>query len=181
MAKKRTYKVEVLTTGPKPEPVLKGNPGPLVFNKDNDGMKKVDHYRIRFELDNPNHTELRFIQDMKDVLWVHADTSACPDSFCEMPGVIWVDEIDNDGEWIDVINMDLVKQGFRFTLNLADKNITNPTPADYVPLDPIGDNQDRGFAGSIRYTSTAATVALGITAGLVAFAAAKAFLPGTAW
>jgi hypothetical protein len=183
MAKKdRTYKLEILMTGnpPAPEPVLKGNP-PLVFNKAINNMKKVDHYRIRFELDNPNKTNLRFIQDMANVMWVHGDIAQCPSSPCAMPGVIWVDEIDSDGEWIDVINMDLVAEKFRFTLNLADKSIQNPSPADYVPLDPIGENQNRGSLGSDRMMLADLTVSIGVglVAGLVAFAAAETFLP--AW
>jgi hypothetical protein len=182
MAKdRRTYEIQILTTGPKPEPVLKGQSGPIEFDKKNDKMKKVDHYRIRFELDKPSKTDLRFIQDMDNVMWVHGDVTKCPDSPCHMPAVIWVDEIDDDGEWIDVINMNLVAQQFRFTLNLADKNISNPTPADYVPLDPIGDNKNRGSGGSRRDVSGFVTVGVGVIAGLVAFAAAKAFLPDAVW
>ena len=186
MAKKdRKYKVEMVMTGnpPKPKPELKNSNGqpvalPIVFNKDNDNMKKVDHYRIRFELDNPNQTNLRFIQNKADVMWCHGATT-CPISFCDMPGVFWVDAIDANGEWVDVINMDLTVQHFAFTLNFADKNISNPTQADYVPLDPVGDNQDAGSAGSDFTISALAAVSLGVLAGMVAFTAAEAFLP--AW
>ena len=44
--------------------------------------------------------------------------------------------------------MDLVKEDFWFTLNFCEKTVTNPTPADYIPLDPGGGNQNEGSAGS---------------------------------
>jgi hypothetical protein len=182
--KDRHYKVEVMMTGnpPAPSPVLKDNGKiidplvPIVFNKDTDRMKKVDHYRIRFSLDNPNHTNLRFVRN-RDTLWVHTNIAQCPNSFCEMPGVIWVDEVDpQNGEWVDVINMDMVPQQFRFTLNLADKAIVNPGPADYVPLDPIGGNENRGSAGSGTESSLMISLGVGVLAGLASFAAATMLL-----
>lgn len=181
----RKYKIEMVMSGnpPQPKPVLKQNGQPIlpdvriVFNKDRDGMKKVDHYRIRFEMDNPNQTNLRFIRNQADVMWCHI-APTCPNSFCEMPGVFWVDAIDPAGEWIDVINMDMVVQDFHFTLNFADKTNPNPTPADYVPLDPIGGNEDRGGAGSSFQISALTAAGLGVVAGLLAFTAAETFLPG---
>jgi hypothetical protein len=187
MAKKdKKFKIEALMSGNPPVHQLTlrnenghviGPTDPIPFNKSNDGMKKVDHYRIRFELQNPNQTNLRFVDKVSDAMWCHT-LAACPNSPCEMPGVFWVDAIDNDRKWVDVINMDLTVQEFRFTLNLVDRNIVNPTQADYVPLDPIGDNQDRGSAGSTKDLSVAAAIIVGIVAGLAAFAGANLLLTG---
>jgi hypothetical protein len=189
----RNYKVEVTMTGnpPKPGVVLKNSGGhvinpldPIVFNKDDDRMKKVDHYELKFKLEQANQTNLRFLRDAANVMWVHGDLEQCPqsnNSNSDFSGVFWVSEVDSDGEWVKIINMDLVAQKFRFQLNLADKNIENPTPSDYVSLDPVGDNQDRGGLGVKPSIGVLATVGVGIVAGLVAFAAARAFLPSLGW
>lgn len=142
---------------------------PIRFNKDVDGLRKVDHYRIRFEIQNPGRTNLRFIPHIRDVMWAHKSTE-CPTSFCEMPGEFWTDKIDKDREWIDVINMNMKPEAFKFTLNFADKSIQSPTPGDYVPFDPTGGNEDSGGGGSGFTVSYAA-----ITVGTVAFAAFTAY------
>jgi hypothetical protein len=183
--KKRTYEIEEIMTGnpPKRELVLsrKGNvidPNvPIIFNKDDDKIKKVDHYRIRFDIKNFSNSRLRFVPNAKDVFWVNQGNT-CPTSFCELPGVIWVDEVDPAGEWIDVVNMDMKVEEFRFTLNFVDKSISSPTPADYVPLDPIGGNQNRGERGSGFSFPLAPTLAIGFAAGLAAFFGARLFLAG---
>jgi len=105
----------------------------------------------------------------------------CPSSACSLPGVIWADEVTDYRRTLKVTNMDMVKQEFRFRINLVDKDIENPTPADYVMLDPIGDNQDRGSLGTRDSLSVIATVGVGLLAGLAAFTAAEMFLPNLAW
>ncbi|HEY7005958.1 MAG TPA: hypothetical protein VH392_05685 [Sphingomicrobium sp.] len=189
----RNYKVEVVMTGNPPEPgvILKDSGGkvigpldPIVFNKDKDGMKKVDYYELKFKLHHANQTNLRFLTDKDNVMWVHGDVEQCPQSNSsnsDFSGVFWVSEVDSDGEWVKIVNMDMVVQTFRFQLNLADKNIQNPTAADYVSLDPVGDNQDRGGLGTRTPGLYATAVGVGIVAGLVAFAAARAFLPSLGW
>ena len=173
---KREYKVEIDVSGPKPVPKLKGigSNDRIEFDKTKNNMKKVDHYRIRFELDDPSTTNLRFIKDYGEVMWCQPGNT-CPSSGT-MPGVFWVDEVDKDGEWVDVINMDMIPQTFGFALNLADKNIANPTPADYVTLDPIGENKNGGSAGSDFTVSAFAAVTIGAAAGLATFAAARLLL-----
>ena len=174
---KRTYEIKIEDVGGKPTPVLKydgkvmGPTEKLIFNKKVDGMKKVDHYRLKFEIEDFSSSKLRFIPDSKNVMWAQNGTS-CPTSHCELPGVFWLDDMDKDGEWIEIINMDLVKEDFWFTLNLCDKNITNPTQADYVALDPGGGNQNEGSAGSNLQSYTLA----GAVAGGVAAMAAAALL-----
>jgi hypothetical protein len=151
--KKRTYKIEEAVTGgpPQDNPVLSYNgqvipPNVLlIFNKNTDNMRKVDHYRLRFDIKGFGDSRLRFVPDIQNVLWAHRG-SACPTEQCAMPGVFWVDDMDGDGEWIDIINMDMDAEEFWFTLNLVDKN--NPTSTNYVPLDPGGGNQNGGSSGS---------------------------------
>lgn len=151
--KKRTYKIEEEGTGgpPNANPVLSQNgqvipPNvPLVFNKNADNMKRVDHYRLRFDIKGFGSSRLRFVPDIQNVMWVHTG-NACPEEQCAMPGVFWVDAMDGDGEWIDIINMDMTAEAFWFTLNLVDK--ANPNSTDYVPLDPGGVNQNGGLGGS---------------------------------
>lgn len=180
----RKYEIiEALTGGPpSSKPVLgqNGNQLPpdqlLVFNKNNDKMKKVDHYRVRFDIKQFTQSPLRFTPNLDDVLWVKKGADAtCPTSSChDMPGTLWVDEMDPAGEWIDVINMDMDKEKFWFTLNLVAKS--DPTSTNYVPVDPGGDNQNSGAAGSRFELSLLATIALGVTAGLVAFGGAQLLL-----
>jgi hypothetical protein len=151
--KKRTYEIQVDESGGKLTPVLKydgkvmGPAEKLIFNKRTDKMKKVDHYLLTFEIEDFGSSRLRFVPGADNVMWAQPGTS-CPTSPCAMPSVFWVDEVDEAGEWIKVINVDLVKEDFWFTLNFCEKTITNPTPADYIPLDPGGGNQNEGSAGS---------------------------------
>lgn len=154
--KDRSYEIEMVMTGnpPAPKPVLKrdghviGPDDVIIFNKTTDDMKKVDHYRLRFDIKNFKDSPLRFVPEKRDTMWVQEGT-VCPTDFCELPEVIWVDDVDKKGEWIDVINMDMSELRFQFTLNFVDKNITNPTKADYVALDPGGGNQNGGVGGSV--------------------------------
>ncbi|HET9336021.1 MAG TPA: hypothetical protein VFO12_06390 [Sphingomicrobium sp.] len=172
---------------PKGSPVLadrNGNPLPsdqlLIFNKNADKMRKVDHYRIRFDIRGFGSSPLRFTPNLDDALWVKKGTGPgnCPTSAIhDMSDVIWIDDMDSNGEWIDVINMDMKVEEFWFTLNLVDKS--NPTSTNYVPVDPGGGNQNGGFAGStLGGATTLATISLGIGAGLVAFFGAKLLLNG---
>jgi hypothetical protein len=172
---KRTYEIVIDRSGPKPLPVLTENgkvipkKNLLIFNKNTDKLKKVDHYRVKFKIKDFSNSSLKFIPDKDNVMWAQpGGESACPTSPCSMPTVFWVDDMDSDGEWIDVINMDLVKQDFWFTLNLCDKSITNPTQADYVPLDPGGGNQNMGGSGSGLLVLKAVLTTGGVTGAVVA-------------
>ncbi len=189
---KRTYEIaEEMTGSPaKPTPVLKYNghiitsTQTIVFNKNDDNMKKVDHYRLRFSLSDFKNTKLRFVPSMADAMWAHTDVSKCPDSPCAMPNVFWVDDMDKNGEWIDVINMNMAVENFRFTLNFVEKSVSNPTATDYVPLDPTGGNQNTGGTGSgspLISTSLATGVVTGVVAAIGAVTlASKAFVAQSA-
>lgn len=178
----RNYKIEEVMTGNPPalRPMMVDGKGmdpndPIKFNKNDDHIRKVDHYRIKFDIKNFSQSRFRFVEDINDVFWVQEGT-VCPTSRCGLPGVIWVDEVDKDGEWIEVINMDMQPLRFQFTLNFVDKTVTSPTPADYVDLDPGGVNEDRGGTGSGFTSSALIYVALGVCAGVVAFFGAQLFL-----
>jgi hypothetical protein len=179
--KKRTYKIrENPTLSPPFEIVSNGRvldlSVPIRFNKDRDRMRKVDHYRIRFDIANFGNSRYRFVPDKDDVFWVQEGTT-CPHSRGNgLPGVIWVDEVDKDGEWIDVINMNMHQLRFQFTLNFVDKTIQNPTPADYVELDPGGGNENGGGGGSDLALNSLAIIGLGIAAGLASFFGASLLL-----
>ena len=186
MDNKRKYKIEVVMTGNPPvaEAILKNEKGhvigstdQIVFDKAANGLKKTDHYELIFDLDNYHKTHLRFVENLDDVFWVHSDLTNCPTSQCSMPGVIWADSVYDYRRSLKVINMDMIPEKFRFRLNLVDPDIVDPTPADYVMIDPIGDNQNRGSLG----TRTEMSVMTTIGVGLAAFAAAQAFLPDIAW
>lgn len=168
--KERDYDIKMLMTGnpPKPEPVLSKDdhvikPDELIiFNKSKDNMKNVDHYRIKFEIDDFDESPLRFVPYEQDVMWVQEGT-VCPTSPCGLPGVIWVNKVDPKGKWIEVINMDMNPLRFQFTLNFVDKTITNPTKADYVALDPGGGNEN---GGTPPFTSFSSAIATGAIVGI---------------
>jgi hypothetical protein len=177
-SKGRTYEVvEALIGGPpSSKPVLSQNgklipPDQLlIFNKNNDKMKKEDHYRVRFDIKQFSKSPLRFTPNRSDVLWVKAGAGPgnCPTSAChDLPETIWVDAMDPDGEWIDIINMDMAIMEFWFTLNLVAKS--DPTSNNYVPVDPGGGNQNGGVASSRQSFSSLVTFALGVGAGILAY------------
>ena len=188
MAKKELkYKIVEAGTGgpPQSSPVLADEDGnilppdqPLIFNKSSYNMRKVDHFRIKFEIDDFPNARLRFTSNTNDVMWAQkgTDNTSCPTTACYMPGVFWVDDEPPPhpgGKWIEVINMDMVSEDFWFTLNLVDKN--NPTSTSYVPVDPGGVNQNAGGSGSGFTSSALISVALGVCAGVVAFFGAQLF------
>ena len=166
--KDRNYDIKMVKTGddpPKHIPVLSkdGNViGPdhvIVFNKYKDNMKKTDYHLIKFEIDEFDDSPLRFVPSEKDVMWVQEGTT-CPEEYCELPGVIWVHKVHPQGKWIEVINMNMTKLRFQFTLNFVDKTITNPTKDDYVALDPGGGNENGGDPPFTDYASVALTGAI---------------------
>jgi len=151
----------------------------LIFNKTKDDMHKVDHYRIRFDIRGFGGSNLRFTPNIQDALWVKKGTGPgnCPTSAIhDLADTIWIDEMDPDGEWIDVINMDMRVEEFWFTLNLVPKN--NPTSTSYLAVDPGGGNQNGGLAGSNRGTSAIQSAVIGFGAGIVAFYGAQQLLGG---
>ena len=143
----------------------------LIFNKKVDKMKRSENYRIRFAIKDFGNSRLRFVPvppavkpEDSDVMWAQRGTT-CPDQPAHINDVIYVDKVDKNGEWIEVVNKDKVVETFWFTLNFSDKAIPNPTLSDYEPLDPGGSNQNHGEP---LYEAIAACV---VTGGLVGLSA----------
>ena len=166
------YKIRInnTPTGPKPE-LYDGSThipaGSIMrnFNKNNDDLRKIGHYRLGFEIENFTASALRFVPNQADVMWVQWGTQ-CPASPCSLPSEIWVDKMDPTGRRIEIINMDMTVGDFWFTLNFYEKGIPNPTPADYIALDPGGTNSNTGGAGSELQSYAVLESATGALAGL---------------
>ncbi|HEV2043201.1 MAG TPA: hypothetical protein VGR05_00845 [Sphingomicrobium sp.] len=153
---------------------------PLIFNKDAHKMRKVDHFRIEFEIKDFNDSPLRFppVANLANAMWAQKGNTAasCPTTACEMPGIIWADKVHPQGRTLEVINMDMVEETFWFSLNLVPKS--DPSSTSYVQVDPGGDNQDRGAPGSGTRFDYFTVISVGFTAGLVAFFGARLLLNG---
>lgn len=174
-----TYKVveRGTTTAPRNDPVLIDKHGnevnvsnPAVFNKS--GVRKVDHFRIKFVIEDFGRSRLRFAPNASDVLWVQkgGGPGGCPLTPCHnLPYEIWVDKMHGEGKSIEVINMDLEPTQFWFTLNLVDKNNVG---GPFVPVDPPGDNQNGGGLGS-GFTFESNLLAGGMTGTIVGLGAAS--------
>lgn len=184
-SKDRKYDVveDIIGGPPNSKPVLSqnGNIIPkdqlIIFNKDRDRINKSDHYKIRFDIKGFSQSSLRFTPSEDDVLWVKKGTGPddCPTSPChDLSDTIWVAAMDEAGEWIDVINMDMSKQEFWFTLNLVPKN--NPTSTNYVPVDPGGGNENGGLKRANFDLSSFGVFALGVGAGILALGGAQLLL-----
>jgi len=174
--KKRKYTVKVNMSKTPPVELfdennnLVGSRNPIIFNKTTDRMRKVDPYRIRFIIEDFGNSPLRFTPNEDDVFWANKGTT-CPTTRCGLPGVMWVDKVDRNGEWIDVINMDLTELEFQFTLNFVEKS--NPQSSTYIALDPPGGNQNAGGPGSGFTLSGLVTV--GVATGAIVGLGTAAF------
>ena len=118
----------------------------LDFDKNTDGLKKTDHYKLKFRIDDSslaNTDKVIFAPDDTDVLWVWTDTSACPSAGNYMPDTFWVDK-NNNGKDLQVINMDLRPEMLRFQINMVKAN--DPAARPFIELDPIVNNGNRGGA-----------------------------------
>jgi len=149
----------------------------LIFNKDTNKIRKKDHYLVRFDIKQFSRSPLRFTPNEADVLWVKQGSGAatCPTSPChDLSDTIWVEDMDKDGEWIDLVNMDMNCTKFWFTLNLVAKS--DPTSTNYVPVDPGGENQNGGATRSKFELSSFATFALGVGTGLLAYGGTQLLL-----
>jgi hypothetical protein len=122
--------------------LLKGSE--LVFNKDNDGMKKKDFYLVDFELDDQTSLNLSFQPNPMKALWVNMGDAMgpprCPDTaaYCDD---IYAVSVDPNGKKITVRNNDAKIQFFSFSLGF----IGDPNESEYR-YDPGGQNQDGGTA-----------------------------------
>lgn len=116
--------------------------GQLVFNKDNDRMKKKDYYLIDFDLDDQTGLNLRFAPNPMKALWVNMGDAMnpppCPAtaSYCDDVYAICVEP---NGKKMTVRNDDAKIQYFTFSLGF----FGDPDESEYR-FDPGGTNEDGG-------------------------------------
>lgn len=138
----------------------------LDFDKNSNGLKKTDHYKLKFRIDDSTLADadkVIFAPEDTDVLWVWTDTSACPTSGNYMPDTFWVDK-NNNGKDLRVINMDLRPEKLRFQINMVKAN--DPAARPFIELDPIVNNGNRGgdepFMSQYLMTGIVTGVVVGI-------------------
>lgn len=147
--------------------------GRLKFYKNSNNMKAEDFYLLDFILDDrTNAGGLAFVSDLDQVLWTKAttDPTECINAhpggnFSEFRAVA-VPVPTN----LLVVNYDSTSQLFAFALNFVRGAIANPTPADFITYDPIGDNKNGGVAYQAS-TIAAGVAVLAVTATAVSVAA----------
>jgi len=118
----------------------------LVFNKNNDNMKKDESYEIQFTLVNTDGLQLQFKQDKQDVMWVAKGSKTsppgCPNNKVSDPEFT-VTAV--TATTLDVTNTDKDECKFKFVLNFIDTADNNKA----VQFDPIYDNQNGGRSTSV--------------------------------
>ena len=120
--------------------------GDLDFNKNADGLKKTDHYKLEFTIDNSQLADadkVRFAPSDADVMAVHTDLSLCPPTGSHLQNVFWVDK-NKTGSKLQLINMDLKVEKLRFKINMV--KISDPAATSFIELDPIIKNGNQGGA-----------------------------------
>ncbi|MEO8141692.1 MAG: hypothetical protein ABI617_03440 [Sphingomicrobium sp.] len=179
----RDYVIKVTKTGENYATELWENnakkDGDLDFNKNNDGLKKTEHYKLNFTIDNGNlgsADRLIFAPVDDDVMAVHTDLAHCPPDGSQMQDTFWVDK-NRDGK-LRLINMDLKQQKFRFKINMV--RDSNSTVRPFIPLDPIVNNGNRGTAEPLYSWRIAPIVAGAIVGICAAIAVNIALVPSNA-
>lgn len=118
----------------------------LVFNKNNDNMKKDESYDIQFTLVNTDGLQLQFKQDKQEVMWVakgnKSSPPGCPNNRVSDPEFT-VTAV--TATTLDVTNTDMNKCKFKFVLNFIDTGNGNKAEQ----FDPIYDNQNGGRSATI--------------------------------
>lgn len=142
----------------------------LTFNKHTDKLKKTDFYTLDFTIDDSSvahDDKVMFAPSNDDVLAVHTDLAQCPPLGSHMPYTLWVDK--NKSDKLQLINMDLKPEKLRFKINLVKSS--NPSSQDFIPLDPIINNGNRGGEerlASFAYAPLLTGAIVGIGAALLA-------------
>ena len=153
------YRFEMLPEG---EP----NTDRLTFNKNSDGMSKSDRYTVKFYLVNDSSSNLRFVSDEKEVMWVSkgtpTDPGPCPAVTCH-DGQFDVKDVED--YYLKVVNKDMDECQYKFVLNFIGLNSAGKTAL--IPFDPIWDNKNGGedrnvsWPGGILILGLACGAALG--------------------
>jgi hypothetical protein len=123
----------------------KGGSGNLLFNKNDNGMKKWDYYLVEFSLDDRTSLGLQFAPNPMDAFWVAmgdiVSPPDCPETASYSEQIYAICD-DPNGRSLTVRNEDDHVQFFRFSLGFID---SNGEPHRY---DPIGQNQNAGRSGT---------------------------------
>ena len=121
----------------------------FVFNKKDDKMPKDDCYLIQFVLVNGDKVGLRFPYRVEDAMWVCrapdelSAEEGCPKEPCyidEMKGLAVLGD-----HTLLAVNKDSKTEFVVFTLNFVKQGFSDTDKDNYVPWDPIGNNQDGGW------------------------------------
>lgn len=109
-------------------------------------MVKEDHHYVEFTLvADTTKTGIRFPQNPENAMWV-VNQARCPGpkDKCEYDVMKPLAVIGEDT--LLAVNFNQKKgQIFGFTLNFVEKTTADDTnPGNYIPWDPIGNNQDGG-------------------------------------
>lgn len=148
----------------------------VVFNKNNDGIKRSQPYDVQFKLHNKMGANLCFSADPNIVMWVKKvanETDPCPDTACFLPGEFFVNKFDKNDNSVYVTNTDLNVETLAFAFNFFKQGEIEGPKTKYIRFDPIGSNQNSGLADR---SNSALAIALGIgAAAIIAFVAFNAF------
>ena len=123
---------------------LKGPNGALVFNKTNDGMKKVDYYLVEFDLVDKSSLDLSFAPNPMVAFWVNWNSQSCPNGACYSHEIYAVGVDEQHGKKLLVRNEDNSIVDFAFSLGFLKGGFDPSDPNGYIRYDPIGTNQDGG-------------------------------------
>jgi hypothetical protein len=140
----------------------------LVFNKNNDNVKKSQYYSVHFSLDDEQNAGLRFSHDPDTVLWaayVPTVTSPCVDEECHIPELFVDPAIPIEDDKIVVINVDRTEKYFAFGFNFLRPGDSDGPTTNYALYDPIGSNQDGGNNLSLFSTETIGGLVAGAAIG----------------
>lgn len=137
------------------------------FDKHGDQLKKTDHYKLNFRIDDSTLAQadkVKFAPANEDVLWVWTNTTECPPPGSEMPYTFWVDK-NNNGKDLRVINMNLCPERLRFQINMVKRN--DPAARPFIVLDPIVNNGNNGGSEPLVASSQSVMIG-GVTGAIVA-------------
>lgn len=151
----------------------------LVFNKNDDNMKKSENYKIEFKLHNTKGADLVFSKIEDKVLWAMAipePSDACPPPGSTFPGLYVDPTAFIEDRRLTVINEDKSMQHFAFALNFVHRGEREGPNTKYICYDPVGSNQNGGRSPIMPQFKT--STAIGIAAVAIVVIAVLSF---TSW
>ncbi|MEO7814812.1 MAG: hypothetical protein ABIR87_05130 [Sphingomicrobium sp.] len=148
----------------------------VVFNKNDDNMRKSQSYDVQFKVHNKMGADVAFSADPNIVMWVKKvanETDPCPDTACFLPGEFFVSSFDHNDSSVYITNTDMKVETLAFAFNFFKKGEIEGPKTKYIRFDPIGSNQNSGLTDR---KSSALIIALGVgVAAIIALVAISAF------